>query len=59
MPGFFLWVGAVEPQKFAAVNGDPTRLPSWHSSQFAPDRSPTLRTAIMAEVAVLRELMKK
>ncbi len=59
VPGFFLWVGAVNPQKYAAVNGDERKLPSLHSSLFAPDREPTLRTAIAAEVTMLRELLKK
>lgn len=32
-------------------------LPSLHSSQFAPDREPTIKTAILTEVLALRELM--
>ncbi len=59
VPGFFLWVGAVNPQRYAAVNGDERKLPSLHSSLFAPDRGQTLRTAIAAEVAMLRDLLKK
>lgn len=59
VPGAFIWVGAVEPAKYEAVHGDRTQLPSLHSALFAPDREPTLRTAIAVEVAVLRELMKK
>jgi hypothetical protein len=34
-----------------------TPLPSLHSSQFAPDRAPTIKTAIASEVIALRELM--
>jgi hypothetical protein len=34
-----------------------TQLPSLHSSQFAPDREPTIKTAMLAEVLALRELM--
>jgi amidohydrolase len=59
VPGFFLRVGAVNPAKFDEVHGDITKLPSLHSGLFAPDREPTLRTGIAAEVAILRELMKK
>jgi hypothetical protein len=32
-------------------------LPSLHSALFAPDREPTLKAAILAEVLALRELM--
>ena len=59
VPGFFLRVGAVNPAKFDEVKGDKTKLPSLHSGLFAPDYQPTLKTGIAAEVAVLRELMKK
>ena len=34
-------------------------LPSLHSAQFAPDREPTLKAAIAAEVIALRTLMPK
>ena len=59
VPGFFLRVGAVNPAKFDAVKGDKTKLPSLHSGLFAPDYAPTLKTGIEAEVAILRELLKK
>ena len=35
-----------------------TRLPSNHSSLFAPDVDPAMHTAISAEVAMLRDLLK-
>jgi amidohydrolase len=59
VPAFILRVGAVPPQRLAEVKGDVTQLPSLHSPTFAPDREPTIKTSIMAEVAMLRELMKK
>jgi len=59
VPGFFLRVGAVTPATYAELHGDRTKLPSLHSALFAPDREPTLKTSIAAEVAVLRELLKK
>ena len=34
-------------------------LPSNHSSLFAPDPEPALRTGITAEVAVLRDLLNQ
>jgi amidohydrolase len=59
VPGFFLWAGAVNKAKWDAVKGDITRLPSLHSAQFQPDPEPTLKSAITAEVVMLRELLKK
>jgi amidohydrolase len=49
VPGVYLWIGAVEPGKFAAskVKGGPA-LPSAHSPRFAPDVVPTLKTSILA-----------
>jgi amidohydrolase len=57
IPGFYFNLGGADPQKLAAAKVAGTRLPSNHSSLFAPDVDPALRTAIMAEVAVLRDLM--
>jgi len=52
-----LRVGAVEQAKYDAAMRSGTALPSLHSSQFAPDREPTIKTAMLAEVLALRELM--
>lgn len=57
IPTLMLRVGAVEPAKFDAAMKAGTPLPSLHSSQFWPDREPTIKTAMMAEVIALRELM--
>jgi hippurate hydrolase len=57
IPTLMLRVGAVEPVKFDAAMKSGTPLPSLHSSQFWPDREPTIKTAMMAEVIALRELM--
>jgi amidohydrolase len=57
VPTLMLRIGAVTPAKYeAAENGGPP-LPSLHSSQFAPDLEPTLKSAMIAEVLALRELM--
>ncbi|HYL71157.1 MAG TPA: amidohydrolase [Candidatus Dormibacteraeota bacterium] len=58
VPGFYMSLGGADPQKLAAAEAAGTRLPSNHSSLFAPDLDPSLRTAITAEVAMLRELLK-
>jgi len=53
------FVGGVEPAKFAAAAQSGTVLPGLHSSLWAPDREPTLKTAITAETAMLMDLMGK
>jgi len=53
------FVGGVEPAKFAAAAQSGTVLPGLHSSLWAPDREPTLKTAITAETGMLMDLMGK
>jgi hypothetical protein len=48
-----LWVGAVNPEKFAAAQQSGTPLPQLHSATWAPGYEPTLKTAITAETAAL------
>lgn len=58
IPGFYLTLGGANPQKFAEARANGTLLPSNHSPLFAPDVEPALHTAIGAEVAMLRDLLK-
>lgn len=57
IPTLMLRVGAVEQTKYDVAMKSGTPLPSLHSSQFAPDREPTIKAAMTAEVLALRELM--
>ena len=57
VPAAIFWVGAVEPARYAEAKESGKPLPSAHSSEFAPDRERTLRTAIRVEVAMLLELL--
>jgi hippurate hydrolase len=57
VPSVIFYVGGVEPTKFAAAQQSGTPLPGLHSSLWAPDREPTLKTAITAETAALLELL--
>ena len=57
VPGFYFSLGGADPQKFAEAKATGSRLPSNHSSFFAPDVDPALRAGIAAEVAVLRNLL--
>jgi hippurate hydrolase len=58
IPGFYFSLGGADPEKFAQAKAAGGTLPSNHSSLFAPDVDPALRTGIAAEVAVLRDLLK-
>jgi amidohydrolase len=57
VPGFYFSLGGADPQKFAQAKASGTQLPSNHSPFFAPDVDPALRTGIVAELAVLRNLL--
>jgi amidohydrolase len=57
IPGFYFSLGGADPGKLAEAKAAGTRLPSNHSPLFAPDVDPSLRTAIEAEIAVLRNLL--
>jgi len=57
VPGFYFTLGGADPQRFAEAKAAGTSLPSNHSPFFAPDVDPALHTGIVAEVAVLRNLL--
>ncbi|MEX1245495.1 MAG: amidohydrolase [Thermoanaerobaculia bacterium] len=59
IPSVLFWVGGTEPKTFAAAGGDMTRLPYLHSSEWAPDREPTLKTGTAALTAAALELLGK
>ena len=57
VPTLMLRIGAVEQAKYDAARKSGDSLPSLHSALFAPDRGPTIKAAVAAEVIALRELM--
>jgi amidohydrolase len=57
IPGFYFSLGGAEPAKFAEAKAAGTMLPSNHSSLFAPDVEPALKTGINAELVVLQNLL--
>jgi hippurate hydrolase len=57
VPGFYFSLGGADPEKLAEAKASGTHLPSNHSPLFAPDVDPALHTGIVAEVAVLRNLL--
>ena len=58
IPGFYLSLGGADPQKYEAAKAAGAHLPSNHSSLFAPDVDPAMHTAIIAELAMLRDLLR-
>jgi hippurate hydrolase len=59
VPSAIFAVGGVEPATFAAARQSGAPLPGLHSSLWAPDREPTLKTAITVETTALLELLRR
>jgi amidohydrolase len=59
VPAVMFRLGAADPEALAKATVAGVELPSLHSSLFAPDRDPTLRTGVAAETAVLLDLLGK
>jgi hippurate hydrolase len=57
IPTFMMWVGATEPDRWKAAMRSGERLPSLHSSGFAPDRDRTLKTATLAETTMVLSVL--
>ena len=57
VPSVQLSIGAVEPGKFASAKAAGTAVPGLHSPLFAPDREPTIRTAVAAFTLSVMELL--
>jgi len=57
IPSADFWVGAVNPEKFAAAQRSGTPLPQLHSAAWAPDYAPTIKMAITVEMTELLELL--
>lgn len=58
IPGVIFWLGAVEPDKYAASQTDGMPLPSLHSPLFAPDYDPAIATGVDAMTAAVLDLFK-
>jgi hippurate hydrolase len=59
IPSVLLHIGAVNASRFAEIQKTGIPGPAPHSPEWAPDREPTLKAAIRAEVTELLELFKK
>jgi hippurate hydrolase len=58
VPSALLHIGAVDPSKLAAARKSGIPVPAPHSPEWAPEREPTLKGAIRAEVTALLELLR-
>jgi amidohydrolase len=59
VPSVQFEVGAVAPGKYEAAKASGSPLPSLHSSQFGPDREPTIRAAASALTVAALDLLGK
>jgi amidohydrolase len=58
VPSALLHIGAVDPVKLAAARQTGIPVPAPHSPQWAPEREPTIKMAIRAELTALLELFR-
>ena len=58
-PITMFWLGAVDPEKIKEAQKKGTRLPSLHSSEFAPLPEPAIRTGVKAMTSAVMDLLKK
>src|SRR5262245_9244995 len=56
-PSLEFFLGATPAAKFEAAHGDFTKLPGLHSSEFAPDPEPTLKTGAAALTIAALEVL--
>jgi len=57
IPSCFFRIGAVNPALYEKARNTGEQLPSLHSSRFAPDPEPTLRTALRAMCVAVLDLL--
>jgi len=58
VPSFYFTLGVADPEKLAEARASHKQLPSNHSPLFAPVIDPALHAGIVAEVSLLRDLLK-
>lgn len=59
IPSFIFWIGAVNPEEYAATVAAGGSFPSLHSPFFAPDPEPTIKTGVRAMTIAALELLGK
>lgn len=59
IPGLIFWIGAVNPEEYAATVAAGGSFPSLHSPFFAPDPEPTIKTGVRTMTIAALELLAK
>lgn len=59
IPGLIFWIGAVNPEEYAATVAAGGSFPSLHSPFFAPDPEPTIKTGVRTMTIAALELLGK
>ena len=59
IPLCMFWLGVIDPVKVEKSEKDGTPLPSLHSSLFAPQPEPSIRTGVKAMTSIVLDLMKR
>lgn len=59
IPAVLFWLGAIEPRQYAAAQAQGKLAPGLHTSRFAPDPEPTLRTGVTAMTSAAIALLQK
>ncbi len=59
IPTTMFWLGAIDPEKFAAAAAAGTLAPGPHNDHFQPDPEPTLRTGVLAMTTVAISLLQR
>jgi hippurate hydrolase len=58
IPTVMFWLGAANPEKFAAAKAAGVPLPGLHTNKFEPDPEPTLRTGVTGMTSVAMALLQ-
>lgn len=59
LPISMFWLGAMDPVRLREAQEGRARVPSLHSSEFAPLPEPAIRTGVKAMTAAVLDLLKK
>ncbi len=57
-PSVYFWLGAMDPDRFAAAHAQGKLLPGMHTAHFEPDPEPTLATGVKSLTAVAVSLLQ-
>ena len=59
IPGFYFWLGGMDPEEYAQAEAEGRKLPATHSPYFLPTYEKTLQTGVRAMTAAALDLLAK